>query len=112
MTVEQIALVCHETNRGYCYALGDTSQVPWESAPDNIRQSAITGVQYRLDNPDATPEKQHEVWCEFKRKDGWIQGEVKDAERKTHPCLVPYDQLPEEQRTKDKLFCAVVDALK
>ena len=42
----------------------------------------------------------------------WSYGEVKDAEAKTHPCLIPYDQLPEFQKAKDKLFVAIVDALK
>jgi hypothetical protein len=45
-------------------------------------------------------------------KDGWVYGEVKDAEKKTHPCLVPFDQLPLFQQKKDKLFCAIVDALR
>ena len=36
---------------------------------------------------------------------------VKDAERKEHPCCVPYDALPVEQKTKDYLFRAVVHAL-
>lgn len=43
---------------------------------------------------------------------GWGYGEVKDANAKTHPCIVPFDQLPEFQRKKDALFCAIVDALK
>jgi len=43
-----------------------------------------------------------------KRDDGWVYGEVKDPERKTHPCMVPYDDLPIEQRAKDTLFGATV----
>jgi hypothetical protein len=49
---------------------------------------------------------------EDKIKDGWVYGETKDAEKKTHPCLVPFHELPEFQQKKDKLFCAIVDALK
>ena len=36
--------------------------------------------------------------------DGWVYGIVKDPESKTHPCLVPYQDLPAEQRIKDSLF--------
>jgi hypothetical protein len=43
---------------------------------------------------------------------GWVYGEVKDAEKKTHPCILPYDELPLQQRTKDYLFKQVVDSLK
>jgi hypothetical protein len=40
-----------------------------------------------------------------------VYGEVKDAEKKTHPCIVPYKDLPPEQQAKDHLFKAVVSAL-
>jgi hypothetical protein len=49
---------------------------------------------------------------EDKKKDGWVYGEVKDAEAKTHPCIVPFEELPEFQKKKDALFCAIVDSLK
>jgi hypothetical protein len=43
-----------------------------------------------------------------KKREGWVYGEEKNAEEKTHPCMVPYDQLPKEQQFKDALFGAVV----
>lgn len=42
---------------------------------------------------------------------GWVFGEIKDADAKTHPCIVPYDELPEFQKKKDHLFIAIVKAL-
>ena len=42
---------------------------------------------------------------------GWVYGEHKDEQRKTHPCIVPYDELPAAQRAKDALFLANVRAL-
>ena len=65
-----------------------------------------------LDNPDAPPSASHESWLAVKEADGWKYGEVKDPENKEHPCFVPYEQLPEEQKAKDHLFKAVVEALK
>lgn len=52
-------------------------------------------------------EESHQVWMDAKIADGWTYGPVKDVEKKTHPCLVPYEQLPKEQRFKDVLFMAV-----
>jgi hypothetical protein len=39
---------------------------------------------------------------------GWTYGQVKGAHAKTHPCCVPYEELPVEQRRKDALFKAIV----
>jgi hypothetical protein len=108
--IERTARRAHEANRGYCLALGDTSQVAWEDAPQWQRDSAIKGVQFIIDNPGASPAASHENWLEEKRRDGWKYGPVKDAEAKTHPCFVPYDELPVEQRAKDYIFGAVVRA--
>ena len=108
---EHIAKVCHEANRAYCMALGDNSQPAWEDAPDWQKHSALVGVNMHLANPDATPEMSHESWLAQKAAEGWSYGEVKDAEKKTHPCYLPYDQLPTEQKAKDYIFRGVVHAL-
>lgn len=111
LSIEDIARACHEANRAYCESIGDTSQVPWDEAPENIKASAIAGVNNILDNPDTTPEQSHESWLAFKEADGWVYGEVKDAEAKTHPCMVPYDKLPEAQREKDSIFLKTARAM-
>lgn len=41
LSIEEIAKVCHEANRGYCKALGDDSQLPWDEAPQWAKTSAI-----------------------------------------------------------------------
>ena len=110
--VAAIAQVCHEANRAWCITNGDTSQKLWGDAEDWQRDSAIKGVQFKLDNPNAQDDAQHNAWMSDKVADGWVYGDVKDASAKTHPCIVPFDQLPEFQQKKDKLFCAIVDALK
>lgn len=111
MKMVDIARICHEANRAYCKALGDDSQVPWDSAPDWQQLSAISGVEHAIRNPDAPPSASHESWLEQKRADGWKWGPVKDPEKKEHPCFVPYDDLPDEQKRKDALFLAVVRAM-
>ena len=110
MNNQSIARVTHEANRAVQVETGDPAVSPhWDDAPQWQRDSATEGVEKALDG--ATPEELHEAWCEFKRNDGWVYGDVKDADAKTHPCLVPYAELPADQRAKDTLFQAVVQAL-
>lgn len=104
-------MVTHESNRAYCEALGDTSQVSWAEAPQWQRDSAIAGVAAKRANPEMTAADQHESWFAHKIADGWVYGEVKDADAKTHPCMVPYDQLPAAQRAKDHIFGAICKAM-
>ena len=111
LKVEQIARVCHEANRALCLAIGDTALAPWDAAPGWQRKGCMLGVEFALANPDATPRDQHEAWVSEKLADGWVHGPVKDAQNKTHPCMVPYEQLPERQRLKDVVFQNVVHAL-
>ena len=106
--IEQIAKHCHEANRLYCRSLGDFSQPSWEDAPEWQRKSAVAGVEHALANPAAPPSASHDSWLKEKRRDGWKYGPVKDPSKKEHPCFVPYEQLPPEQKAKDALFLAVV----
>lgn len=109
--IKRIAKVCHETNRAYCAAIGDNSQVAWSVAPAWQRESAIEGVRAMLEGRATSPEEQHDLWTMDKLNAGWTYGPVKDAEAKTHPCLVSYAELPMEQRLKDVLFRAVVTGM-
>jgi len=111
MNVEEIARVCHQVNRAYCQALGDMSQPTWEEAPAWQRESAQTGVMLHTAFPNAGPEQSHESWMAQKVREGWAYGEVKDAEKKTHPCIVPFNQLPKEQQAKDFIFREIVHSL-
>ena len=111
MNNEQIAKVAHEVNAALCLAFGDDSQKPWDDAEEWQRESAVKGVQFAIENPDAPPSAQHDAWSADKEADGWVYGDVKDTEKKTHPCLVPFDELPPEQKAKDYLFKQVVRSL-
>lgn len=44
----------------------------------------------------------HEVWAETRIQQGWTYGEQRNDELKTHPCLIPYEELPEEEKEYDR----------
>ncbi len=104
----RIARAAHEVNRAYCASLGDYSQKVWEDAPQWQRDSAIAGVRFHLANPDASPSASHENWLKDKLAQGWKWGPVKDPEKKEHPCMVEFTELPPAQQAKDHLFRSVV----
>ena len=56
----------------------------------------LTGLTERL------AENVHDVWSAGRIADGWQWGEKRDDARKLHPCLVPYDQLPESEKAYDR----------
>lgn len=112
MTKENIAQVAHEINKAFCSSIGDNSQPSWEDAPEWQKSSAINGVQFHIDNPNASPSASHESWLKQKTDEGWKYGPIKNAETKEHPCFVSYDELPIEQKSKDYLFKQVIHSLK
>lgn len=112
MLIEELAQVCHEVNKAYCEALGDSSQPTWEDAPDWQKQSAIDGVIFHKNNLKAGPEASHENWLALKLSQGWKVGSIKNEKLKIHPCCVPYNKLPVEQRAKDYIFRQIVHSLK
>jgi hypothetical protein len=115
MNVQAIAQVCHEANRAYCATIGDNSQPSWEDAPDWQKESAVKGVEFHLSALQSgvkpSPSASHESWLAEKRDAGWKYGPVKDADKKEHPCFIPYDGLPLDQRLKDYIFSAIVEAV-
>lgn len=116
MTLEDrilsIAKTCHQANKAWCEANGDNSQKNWDEAEKWQRDSALKGVGFRIAYPDSGHDAQHNAWMQDKITQGWKYGLKKDPEKKTHPCIVPFDQLPIFQQKKDALFAGIVDALK
>ena len=44
----------------------------------------------------------HEVWADTRISQGWTYGAQRNDEKKTHPCLIPYEELPEEEKEYDR----------
>jgi hypothetical protein len=103
----EISRIIHEANRAICQAFGDDSQPPWESIGPWQRSATFAQIDFTRDNPFGTPKDHHEAWRAKKLADGWKPGPVKDPEKKEHPCLVPFAELPPEQRAKDYVLRAI-----
>ncbi len=45
----------------------------------------------------------HDVWAQQRIREGWVFGEMRNTERKTHPDLIPYEELPESEKEYDRM---------
>jgi ryanodine receptor 2 len=45
----------------------------------------------------------HEQWAAQRMTDGWVYGPTRDDVARQHPCLVPYDELPETEKEYDRI---------
>lgn len=108
-----IASVAHAAHVALCEALGDDKLPAWDdpNLPQVVRHFAMDSVRLQIANPGMKPSERHGRWVEKRKAEGWTLG-PKDLEAKTHPTLRPYDELPESQRAKGRLFTAIVEGLR
>lgn len=51
-------------------------------------------------------ENAHDLWALERLRTGWVYGRERDDDRRRHPCLVPYAQLPAHERDVDRVMVA------
>lgn len=70
--------------------------------PDPINTEDIVLSEELLQLTEIISENVHNVWAAARIEEGWTYGDYRDEEKKVTPCLVPYDQLPEEEKEYDR----------
>lgn len=101
----------HEANRALSVAHGDASHLAWDDTGEVAQEHFMRGIAAVLENPAMSAKEGHDFWVADHVARGWTWGEVKDLAAKTHPCLVPFEQLSTLEQAKDRLFIAIVRAL-
>ena len=66
----------------------------WDAGELTVDQEELIGMA----------KMEHELWCQWKRKNGWKIGNKRDEQLKTNPDLCPWEDLPEEERNKNVDF--------
>ena len=130
-THEILAIGLHEA---YLRGLGDMhSSSAWEDLPEEIKESnrkqadrisvilekqgyriapltdwraadLVFGEVGGVDEVEAMARMEHDLWCQELLVDGWRKGSEKSKVQKIHPALVPWDDLPEDEKAKNKIF--------
>ena len=75
-------------NNGYIPHPADTSGI---QLPEELIELA-----------EAISKNVHEVWAAGRIAAGWKYGPVRDEIKKEHPCLIPYEELTEEEKDFDR----------
>ena len=101
----------HEAIRGFQAAHNQPVSAHWNKAPKWMKDASVAGVEFRIQNPSAPPDAQHVQWMQEKLDNGWKFGKQKDENIKTHPLLIPYNELPKIERQKDVLVASIINAL-
>ena len=70
--------------------------------PKPIDTSDIVLPESLLELTEKIAENVHETWAEARVAAGWKYGEKRDDDNKTTPCLVPYDELSDEEKEYDR----------
>ena len=70
--------------------------------PEPMDLSSVDLPESLIQLSERIAENVHEVWTKARIDEGWTYGEKRDDIHKKHPCLVPYDELPEEEKEYDR----------
>lgn len=70
--------------------------------PNPVDTSNITLPEELNPLVEAMAENVHDEWAKTRIEQGWTYGEKRDDANKKHPCLVPYDELPDDEKVYDR----------
>lgn len=73
-----------------------------EYIPQPVDTSAVTIPAELMPLVEDMARNVHEVWSKNRMDQGWTYGPERDDNLRKHPCLVPYDQLPESEKEYDR----------
>lgn len=73
-----------------------------EYTPKPVSTDHIVLEESLLNLAERLAENVHEIWAQGRVAEGWTYGPVRSDDKKQTPCLVPYDQLPEEEKAYDR----------
>ncbi|MBM4275973.1 MAG: RyR domain protein [Deltaproteobacteria bacterium] len=101
--------------------LKESNRQQADQIPDKLQALGYTykpakgprAAKFRFTPPEVETlaKMEHDRWMAEKRAAGWTYGPVKDAGKKTHPSLLPWEELPEEEKDKDRQAVRAIPAL-
>jgi RyR domain len=83
---------------------------PWEQRDAAFRDQFLDVIDMMC-GPDrkSSPEELHDDWVRAYEAMGWKHGPKRDPEAKTHPDMVPFDELGFREQIKDAVFVVLCE---
>ena len=70
--------------------------------PEPIDTSAVSLNPALMQLAELLAKNAHDVWAQERLAQGWKYGPCRRDDTKEHPCLIPYEQLPEAEKIYDR----------
>lgn len=87
----------------------------WSDRDDEFKAQFLKVIERQCGNDKfASAEIAHDSWWREHERMGWKYGPERDPSAKVHPDMVPFDELPKDERDKDEIFirlCSVAEAI-
>ena len=83
-----------------CHRKETNMKQPYIPQPIDVSRIELPAAQAPL--TEELARNVHEEWAATRIAQGWRFGPERNDARKEHPCLIPYEELPEEERTYDR----------
>lgn len=111
--VDKVFAYVHEINRAIRYINGQDPGPVLENMKE-LNPAKYAGIRKEVEDRlyremGMSAEMQHQRWIYAKLLDGWTYGPKEDSEKKMHPSMRSFRDLPAEERLKDVVFVAVID---
>lgn len=109
--VVELARQIHVAMDELARALGEAGYPAWEDAPAWQREASMSSARQALDG-GLLPGQEHARWMADKLATGWRWGPDKDDRARTHPMLLPFEDLPIVEQLKDAVPWLVASRFK
>lgn len=109
--LERCAIFVYEGARAQAAAVyAPIVPEPWSRRDEAFRTQFLDVIQ-KMIGPDrkSGPAELHDDWVRAYEAMGWTYGPVRDTEAKTHPDMVPFDELEPREQAKDAVFVALCE---
>lgn len=87
-------------SKNYLLTINNKEMKTYNPKPIDVSDVKLTDDLTEL--REAIAENAHEIWAVDRQAEGWTYGPKRDEDKKETPCMVPYSQLPEDEKEYDR----------